>query len=397
MGLRNWLARTILGANTTGDWFVAFQDALAANKTAAGVAVTTDSAVALPAVYRCWCLNSDTVSTTPVDVLRRAPGNRRVPYAPPPWMNEPNDEMNLCEFLGQLQASLEADGNAFALKAITANGQLAALYPLNPSMVQVERLADGALAYDVRQTDGTAIRAFPNEMLHIRAFTTPGALRGMSPISALRQTIGLGLAAQQFGAQFFGSGANLSGVVEMPGPDPGEDAANRLQKAFTRKHGGLSKSHALGILFGGAKWTPLSVKPEEAQFLETRKYTDVQMAHAHGVPPEYVTEAEGAKGYVTSLYTRQYMWLLTGINPRFTRIENKLTALLPRDVYVKFNRNAFLAMNPKERADFYAAGIRDRWIVPNEAREKEDMDPLPGGDEPLWSVQWGHPPGAPTL
>lgn len=388
MGLRTWLARTILGADTTGDWFVAFRDAIEANKVHAGVSVTHDTALSLPAVYRCWSLNSDTVATTPIDVIHRTANNRRQPATLPPWLAQPNDDMDLCEFLGQAQASLEADGNAMAIKAVTRNGQLAALYPLNPLMVDVERDADKRIVYDVRQDDGTAIRLQANEVWHVKAFTMPGALRGLSPIGALRQTIGLGMAAQQFGAQFFGTGANLSGVIEIPGPDPGEDGANRLQKAFTRKHGGLSKSHALGVLFGGAKWVPLSVKPEEAQFLETRRYTDVQIANAYGVPPEYVTDIEGAKGFVTGLYARQYMWLLTGINPRFTRIENKLTALLPGNLYAKFNRNAFLAMDPSERKDFYGAGLRDRWLVPNEVREKEDMDPLPGGDVPLWSVQW---------
>lgn len=386
MGLRSWLLKP-LAADTNGDWFTAFRDVIEANKTAAGVAVTQDSAIDLPVVYRCRSLNAETVSSTPLDCLRRT-DKGRVPYAKPRWMESPNEMMNFGELLGQMQDSLEADGNAFALKATIPGGQLAGLYPLNPLAVEVERLSTGALAYDVAQGDGTRERVYANEMLHIRGFTPAGAIRGISPIGAMKQAIGLGLAAQQFGAQFFGSGANLSGLIEFPGGDPGEAPANRIKESFTRKHGGLDKSHAVGILFGGAKWVPMSVKPEEAQFLQTRKSNAAEIAAAYGVPSWMVTDAEGAKGYVTGLYATMYIWLLTGINPRFVRVERALTDLLPRPAYVKFNRNSFLAMDPTDRAAFYRAGLRDRWLVPNEVREKEDMDPLPGGDEALWSVQW---------
>jgi HK97 family phage portal protein len=388
MGLRSWLLKPLFASGETGDWFTAFRDLLEAHKTAAGVSVTQTTAMGLPAVYRCISLNADTIASTPIHTMRRV-GGKRVSYPQPRWMESPNDWMDFSEFLGQMQASLEADGNAFALKATTSNGHLAGLFPLNPGAVQIERLPGGGLAYDVAQEDGTAIRIYANEMLHIRGFTPAGEVRGISPIAALKQTIGLGLAAQQFGAQFFSSGANLSGVIEIPGADPGEDVAERMNKSFTRKHGGLSKSHAIGVLFGGAKWVPISVKPEEAQFLETRKSNAAEIACAFGVPSWLVTDAEGAKGFVSGLYATMYMWLQIGINTRFVRIERALSPLLPdRAAYTKFNRNAFLAMDPTERAAFYEAGLRGKWLVPNEIREKEDMNALVGGDEPLKSVQW---------
>lgn len=381
-----------LAADTTGDWFLAFRDALETNRTAAGVSVTQESALGLPAVYRCRSINADTVSSTPLDCMKKTDSGR-ASYPKPRWMESPNDMMEFGEFVGQMQDSLEADGNAYALRAVTSGGQLAGLYPLNPALVTPERLPSGRLAYDIAQTNDVPTRVHANEMLHIRGFTPAGEVRGISPIAALKQAIGLGLAAQKFGAQFFGNGANLSGLIEHPGPDPGEEKANRVKEAFSRKHGGLEKAQAVGILFGGAKWVPMSVKPEEAQFLETRKFNAVEIAAAYGVPSWLVTDAEGAKGYVTGLYATMYMWLLTGINPRFVRWERALTALLPPNVYAKFNRNSFLAMDPTERAEFYAAGLRDRWMVPNEAREKEDMDPMSGGGEPLWSVQWHMPAG----
>jgi HK97 family phage portal protein len=386
MGLRSWLLRPLAG-DTTGDWFVAFKDALEANRSLSGVSVTQETAMGLPAVYRCQSINADVVSTTPLGVFQRD-GKNRVAYPKPRWLENPNDNMDEVGFVGQIQASLEADGNGFALKAVTSGGQLAGLFPLNPQCVRVERDANGRRVYFVKQYGGEEATVYANEMFHVQGFTPPGALRGISPIAALKQAIGLGLAAQQFGAQYFGSGATMTGVITMD-KSLNPEQTDKLKEDFTRKHGGLSKSHAIGILTGGAQFTQLSVSPEESQFLETRKFNAVEIACAYGVPAWFVTEAEGAKGFVTGLYATMYMWLLTGINVRFVRLESALSALFPpRSAYVKFNRKAFLAMDPTERAEFYSKALIGRYMVPNECRGLEDMDPLPGGDDPLWSVQW---------
>ena len=386
MGILDRLSRRSLKATTD---FITFSDTMPwANICKSGVSVDSDTAVGLPAVYRCQSINSDIVSTLPIGTYTKRNG-ARAHYDPPAWVDRPNDDMDLSELLGQLQTSLEQDGNAFALKGTTRTGALAALYPLDPRVVRVERENEKVVYYVQQSTGAEAGPLMPNEVLHIRGFTIPGQLRGVSPILAMKEAIGLGLATQQYGAQFFGQGATVSGVIEHPGPMPDAKTVERLQEMMQRKHGGLSKSHALAILSGGAKWVPMSVNPEESQFLETRKLSAVEIACAYGVPPWFVTEAEGAKGYVSGLYATMYMWLLTGINPRLVRLERALSPLLPdKSAYFKFNRNAFMAMDPGERAEFYNKGLIGRYMTPNEIREKEDMDPMEFGDAPLWSVQW---------
>ena len=369
------------------DWFLSFQDAVYADATHAGMRVTEESSTCLPAVYRCVSLNADTVSSMPVDVLTKK-GKKVMPYTEPVWFQRPNAEQDFGAFISQAQASLELDGNAFILKVSSRSGRLVGLHVLAPSAVDVDRPVDtGRRVYKVRTADGGEQLYADTAILHIQGFTLPGGLRGLSPIYCAKQAVGLGLAAEQFGAQYFGSGATLSGIISMAGA-PGQESVDALKEQFVKKHGGISQSHAIGILTGGAIWTPLSVTPEESQFLETRRFTDVQIASIFGVPPEYVTEVEGAKGFVSGLYARQYMWLLTGINSRLVRLERAFSGLLPPAAYFKWNRNSFLAMDPQDRREFYAAGLRDRWLVPNEVREKEDMNPLPNGDEPLLSVQW---------
>ena len=370
----------------SGNGFTSFTDIIGSNQSHSGTSVTQENATNLPAVYRCVSLNVDTVATLPVDAMTRHGGNRK-PASEPFWLGDlgPNDHQDWGQFIGMAQASLELDGNAFILKASNAAGAPIALYVLAPNSVRVSKEKERIIYWAA--TDKGPKPYASTAILHIRGLTLPGTERGLSPVAAARQTIGLGLAAERYGAQFFGSGATLSGVVTTPGSLTPEMAQN-LQEQFQRKHGGISKSHAIGVLSGGASWTPLSVKPEESQFLETRKYTDVQIAHMYGTPPEYVTDTSGASGYVSGLYARQYMWLQTGINPRLVRLERALSTLLPRGTYIKFNRNAFLAMEPTDRANFYSAGLRDRWLTPNEVRELEDMNDLKGGDDPLWSVQW---------
>lgn len=381
------------------DLFLTFEDVFSTDpNTHAGVAVASDSALTLPAVFRCIALNAETIASLPVDCLVKR-GDVREPYAyPPSWLTRPNGEYDWGQFIQEVQTSLEMDGNAFILKVSTESGRLFELWHLAPQMVSVDRareLRNAPLYY--RVTTAAGVDVFPaSAILHIKAFTLPRQMRGLSPIMwLLAQTIGTGLAAQEFGARFFGDGAHLSGVVESP-TMLNQEQQDKLRATFKKRHGGVSKSHALGILTGGAKWVPMSVKPEEAQFLETQKFTAVQIAQAYGIPPEFVTDAEGAKGYVTGLHMRMQMWNITGLNPRIVRLERAFSGLLTDKAYVRFNRNAFLQMDPEQRTKYYAAAQMGEWMTPDEIRAKEDMNPL-GGDyaKPLKSVQWHQvePPG----
>ncbi|MEN6547764.1 MAG: phage portal protein, partial [Armatimonadia bacterium] len=310
MGLRDRMGR---GRRDKFSDFVSFKDVEWPAPTYAGIDVTEDSAVMLPSVYRCWSLNAETISSLPVDIMAKR-GAERVPYQEPMWVRSPNDMQDWGQFICQAQLSYEADGNTFILKASDDAGRLVGLYVLAPRAVTPKLLPDGRRIFEV-QTGGHTELYASTAVVHIQGLTPPGQLRGLSPIACARQAIAVGMAAERFGAQWFGTGATLSGVITVPGQLRPEEA-KQLAEQFQRRHGGVTKSHAVGVLSGGAAWTPISVSPEDSQFLETRRYTDVQIATLYGVPPEYVTEAEGAKGYVTGLYARQYMWLQTGLNPR---------------------------------------------------------------------------------
>jgi HK97 family phage portal protein len=375
------------------DWastWLSFGDLLGAI-TASGIRVTQTNAIEHPAVYRCVDLNSQTIGSFPVDCKARR-GENRVPYPEPEWIRQPNDYQDFNGLVAEQQASQELYDSAFLLKASNGN-KVVGLSVLDPNAVDMKwlQLDDGrrVIVYDVQLVSGK-VRLAANEILHIKAgLPIPGALRGISPTVAARETIGTGMAARQFGANFFGTGATLSGVIETPNQMT-QEQAERLQEAFKKRHGGVSKSHAVGILAGGAQWKPLSVTPNESQHLETQKYTDATIAALFGIPAEYVSPGgmEGAKGYVTGLYQRQMLWYQTGLFSRITRNERAFSSLLPRPAYIKFNVNSWLRMDPEQRTAFYQAGQLGEWLSRNDIRAYEDMNPLEDGDEMLHSVQW---------
>jgi HK97 family phage portal protein len=372
----------------SGQEWITFADLLNSSWTAAGVHVTQANAIEHPAVYRCVDLNAQTIGSFPVDVLVKR-GQRRMAYPVPEWIRNPNPFQDFNGLVAESQTSQELYDSAFLLKSSDGN-RLVGLAVLDPNTVEMKRVDLGGKLvwiYDVQLVTGKVRLAY-NEVVHIKAgLPMPGQMRGVSPVVAAREVIGTGVAARKFGSNFFGTGATLSGVIEMPGQMNAEQA-ERLQEAFKKKHGGVSKSHAVGILTGGAQWKPMSVAPNESQFLETQKYTDNQIAALFGIPAEYVGQAEGAKGYVTGLYQRQMLWYQTGLFPRITRNERAFSALLTGNAYIKFNVDSWLRMDPEQRVAFYAAGQLGEWLTINEIRALEDMNPMEGGDEPLHSVQW---------
>ena len=373
-----------------GNW-LAFDDLLHAAQTAAGVPVTQANCIEHPAVYRCVDLNSHTIGSLPVDCMVGR-GEDRLPYPQPLWFRSPNDYQDFNGLICECQASQEIFDAAFILKAVDASGRIVGLSVLDPTAVDMKRVKIGdngspVIVYDIR-TGGGSVRLAWNEVLFIKAgLPIPGALRGVSPIIAARETIGTGMAARQYGANFFGTGATLSGVIEAPGQMTTEQA-ERLRTAFQKKHGGVSKSHAIGILAGGAQWKPIQVSPTDAQGIEVQKYTDSQIAQLYGIPVEYVGEAQGVRGYVTGLYMRQMQWYQTGLFPRIMRNERAFSSLLPKPAYIKFRVDAWLRMDPAQRVAYYAAGQAGEWLTVNEIRAFEDLNPLPGGSVPLKSVQW---------
>ena len=198
----------------------------------------------------------------------------------------------------------------------------------------------------------------------------------------LRQTIGLGLAAEEFGARFYGQGATMSGIIESP-VDLDSAKARELKERFMSKHGGLRNAGAVGILTGGAKFTPISVKPDEMQFIQTRSFNSAQVAAIFGVPPHLMGDTGGDRGTAWGVGSEEQgiAFFTYTLKPWLTRLEESFSNMLPRGLVARFNFDDLMRTDSKTRAAVYASARTAGWITVNEIRGREILEPVEGGDD----------------
>lgn len=339
-----------------------------------GTNVNTNSSLQLLTVYGCNRFICDGVSTLPIDTFRDT-GDQIVKVATPRWLEEPVADLDPIAWITQLLTSDLLAGNSYSFMDYDDAG-LRSIIPLDPTKVTVSRhRGRKVFTIDGREYDSSRI-------LHIPGVMFPGADVGLSPVEAARQTIGMGMAAQEFGARFFGQGAVMSGVIEDP-QEITPDRAKNIARAWGRAHSGKSKSHLPGVLGGGAHWVATSVTNEQAQFLETRGFTAAEIAGQMFMidPTEMGLPAPpGSSLTYQNQEQRNIRKVQVTFLPWIVRLEKAFSALLARPRYVKFNVGGLLRGDMKTRFDAYAVGIRNQFVVPNEAREFEDWPPLPGGD-----------------
>ncbi|WP_157740393.1 phage portal protein [Micromonospora auratinigra] len=333
--------------------------------------VSQDTALGLSAVYTCVSLIADAVAALPVDVVRNV-GDSRKPVTGPAWLSQPNPFDTPFDFWQKVMTSLLSDGNAFCRVYRGGNGKVVAVLPLDPRTVRVELTEDGSgVVYKVAD-----LTLYARDVVHIKGFAAAHSLRGLSPLENARQTIGAGLATEQFAARFFRDGATVSGIVEHPGnPKPGELAVlgKMLSKSFT----GAKNSHGIGVLSGGATWKQVSVTPEQAQFLETQRFNRLAIAGIFRVPA-YMLDPTTASSWGSGV-EEQHNWFVTQtLMPWLIRIEQAFSSLLPAGQSFRFNVNARMRVKTSERYQAYRTAIEAGFMSVDEVRALEDREPLPG-------------------
>jgi HK97 family phage portal protein len=342
--------------------------------TAAAVPVTTDSAQRSTAVWSCVRLLAETISSLPVDVYRQGDRN---PIPKPPVLLSPAAGWAFPEWVEALMRSLLLSGNAYALVADRGPDLRPTQLELcHPDLVLVRYTPQGQLEYKL---NGHVVP--PGDMWHVRAFTMPGAPGGLSPIGYARQGVALGLAAELYGAELFGQGTLAGGILEVDHELTSEQA-EALKQRWEIKVAGLVNAHRVAVLDQGAKFRPLQIPPQDAEFINTRKYQLGEIARLYGIPVEMVGgETGGSHTYISSEH-RSIDYLRYCVSPWLVRLEGALSRLLPGGQSVKFNVNAILRSTTLERYQAHEIGIRAGFLTVNEARDLEDLPPLPGGDQP---------------
>lgn len=359
----------------------------------AGKAVNERSAMQMTAVYACVRILSEAIAGLPLHLYEYGyDGSKEKAVEHPLYFllhDEPNKEMTSFVFRETLMTHLLLWGNAYAQVIRNGKGEVIALYPLMPNRMEVNRTDKGQLYYqyttssdDAPTVEGSTAVLMPEDVLHIPGLGFDG-LVGYSPIAMAKNAIGLAIATEEYGAKFFANGAAPSGVLEHPGTikDP-----QRVRDAWMSQFSGSRNAGKVAVLEEGMKYTPISISPEQAQFLETRKFQINEIARIFRVPPHMVGDLE--KSSFSNIEQQSLEFVKYTLDPWVIRWEQSLQRTLlsseeKKRYYFKFNLEGLLRGDYASRMTGYATARQNGWMSANDIRELENLDRIPaelGGD-----------------
>lgn len=366
-----------------------------------GKTVNERSAMQMTAVYSCVRILSEAVAGLPLHMYRYTDGGSKEKATDQPLYyilhDEPNPEMTSFVFRETLMTHLLLWGNAYAQIIRNGKGEVVALYPLMPDRMTVDRDEHGRLYYEytVLESDdvsgrnrtghralGRTVRLAPSDVLHVPGLGFDG-LVGYSPIAMAKNAIGLAIAAEEYGSKFYANGAAPSGILEHPGTlkDPG-----RIRESWSQTFGGSGNAHKIAVLEEGMKYTPISISPNEAQFLETRKFQINEIARIFRVPPHMVGDLE--RSSFSNIEQQSLEFVKYTLEPWLVRWEQSMARALlspadKRTYFIKFNVDGLLRGDYESRMNGYATARQNGWMSANDIRELENLDRIPseaGGD-----------------
>lgn len=350
-----------------------------------GVRVTDLTAMQQATVWSCVYLLADTVSNLPVGGFRKVAGARQPIDPDPILLREPSAGTDMATWLSMLMVSLLLRGNAYGLITTRDNlGYPTQIEPLHPDEVTPRReRGEKRITYRLNGEIHQAI-----DIMHVRGLMFPGMIEGLNPIQYARQTVGLALASQEYGAKFFGESAHPSGILEAEG-DVSDTAAQAVLSKWETNHANRSRRPAL--LTGGLKWKPISLSPEESQFLETRGYSRSEIAGFFRVPPHMVGDMDKNSTWGRGVEEIGLQFATYTLQPWIGRFEKVLTSYFPRPQYVKFNISALLRTRTLDRYQAYLIARQAGFQNADEIRELEEYGPIPDGKGKEFSqpLNWG--------
>ena len=349
-----------------------------------GRAVTPDSAMRVAAVYACVRIISGAVATLPLHVKRRVDARTREDASDAPvWQllrRRPNRWQTPAQFRRMLQAHLLLRGNAYAM-IVRSRGSVQALIPLHPDRVEVAQGDDLALSFLYSRPDGRRLRLGQDEVMHLVGLTLDG-VRGVSPIAYARETIGLALAMEDHGATSFRNGARVSGVLKHPQRLGPEAVANLKAGLEAFRAGGDQEGKNL-ILEEGMDYARIAMTAEDAQWIESRKFSRSDIAMFFGVPPHMIGDTEKSTSWGTGIEQQSIGFVAYTLEDHLTMWEETIDRdLIGADdlLYARFNRAALVKGDIKARWEAYVKGLQWGVWSPNEIRALEDQNPRDGGD-----------------
>ena len=354
-----------------------------------GIDINQFSSLQMSAVYACIRLLSETIAQLPLTIRRRTADGSEVARSHPQYSllhDAPNPCMTSFSWRNSLMSHVVGWGNGYSYIVRDVLMRPQAILPLLPDRTNPE-IIDDKLIYHTELNQQT-LDAFPEDIIHVPGLAFDG-LVGMSPIALHREAIGLGLAAQAFGAKLFGSGSLLSGVLKHPGrlkrkAEKPEDPSpvERLRRQWRELYSGLDNAASVAVLEEGMEFQQMGIPPGDAQFIESRKFQVSDIGRIFNIPSPLINDLERATfSNISELYIG---FLRYTIMPWIVRVEQELNRkLFPKSntYFVKFNLQGLMRGTLKERSEYYKTAIEYGWLSRNEVRELEDMNRVDGLDE----------------
>jgi len=351
-----------------------------------GVHVTENRAMGLSAHFACVRLIATTIASLPIHIYERTANGKRIRNDHPAarlLRIKPNSEMTAFSFLESMQAQISNRGKALAELNFDRKGNISEIWPIAPGLCEPRRKdKNGPIEYWFPNS-GIALPAW--KILHIPGLGFDG-INSFSPVQLFRQNFGFGLAVEEFGSRFFGQGTNIGGWLEHPGK-LSKEAYERVKSDMKEKYAGLQRSHGVVILDEGMKYSKLGMPLEDAQFIQSRKFTATDMARIHGVPPHLIGDLE--KATFSNIEEQGIEAVVYSFRPWAVRWEQALNAKIfsgeEQDrYYIKIELDGLLRGNTETRYKAYSIGLQQGFLNADEVREKEDMNPLPDGQGKIY-------------
>lgn len=375
------------GQNPIAAWLSG--DDWTGRRTMAGRSVNSGNALKVSAVMACVKVLSETLAIMPLKVYRKRPGGGRVEAENLPIYNilskNPNPWMTSFEWVELVMNHLTTRGNHYSLKVSGEYGSVTWLVPLHPDKVTMKQdRRTKEYFYEVLNEDGTPDIYSLEEIMHIRGMTAGDGLVGLNPIAYMRETIGLDMGAEEFGASFFGNAGIPKVVLETDQKLSAQDR-NDLAKHWDEKYAGQGNANKTAALGLGLKVKVLSIPPEDSQFLETRKATKREIASIYRVPLHLIGDLERSTNNNIEHQSLEFLMytMLPWIRRVETSIDSSLLAGFGSRYFCKFNVEGLLRGDNESRIAWYR-GMREMGVLSaDEIRQHEDMEPIgeDGGGE----------------
>lgn len=357
-------------------------------RTTSGKPVNERTAMQTTAVYACVRILAEAVASLPLHVYEYQDyGGKKLVHEHPLYYllhDEPNPEMTSFVFRETLMSHLLIWGNAYAQIIRDGAGRVLGLYPLLPDKMEVQRDDRGNIyyVYSRNSDENPMFKEYGNiklkaeDVLHIPGLGFDGLI-GYSPIAMAKNAVGMTLACEEYGASFFANGANPGGVLEHPGvlKDP-----SKVRESWNSVYRGVNNAHKIAVLEEGMKYQQIGIPPEEAQFLETRKFQINEIARLYRIPPHMVGDLD--KSSFSNIEQQSLEFVKYTLDPWVIRWEQSLqrSLLLPGEkgkYFIKLNVDGLLRGDYQSRMNGYAVGRQNGWFSANDIREMENMNPIP--------------------